>query len=305
MQTPEQPLVSVIIASYNHAPYIEASIRSVLEQSYPHIELLVIDDGSKDDSVERIRRLQAEHDFDFCVQKNQGLSRTLNAAIERARGSLIVPFGSDDIMLSGRIAQQVAYMWNKPEVGICGGNIQEIDEYGDKRGQPKALELRRLDFEDVFLDRKPGVPAPTLMFRREALAKVGGFDPEVRLEDLLIELKITRAGFFIDALPDVLALYRVHATNTYKNYRFMVDNVLKTYAQFADHPAYAEVCARFRNSMLLKCARTDRALAGELLRGLPVCCWNGKTLRGLWRMLARGRRDGGWTNAVLFFRRRD
>lgn len=287
-QATEGPQVSVIIASYNHAAYIEASIESVLAQTYRNIELLVIDDGSQDDSVERIQRLQARYGFDFRAQQNQGLSRTLNEAIARAKGSLIAPFGSDDIMLPERIAKQVAYLQDKPEVGICAGNIQEIDEHGALFRQAKTLPLRRLDFEDVFLYRKPGAPAPTLLFRREALEKVGGFDPQIRLEDLLIELKITHAGYYLDILPDVLAYYRVHATNTYKNYRFMVENVLKTYAQFADHPAYPKVCASFRNSMLLKCAGSDRALAGELLRDIPVRFWNGRTLRGLWQMLVSG-----------------
>lgn len=282
----EQPLVSVIIASYNHGPYIEASIASVLAQTYGNIELLVVDDGSSDDSVERIGKLQQEHGFDFLVQKNQGLSRTLNDSVARARGNLIVSFGSDDVMLPERLALQVAYMQGKPEVGICAGNIEEIDAQGVSRGTPRELPLRRLDFEDVFLNRKTGAPAPTLMFRREALEKVGGFDPQIRLEDLYIQLKVTRAGYFVDILGEVLALYRVHGTNTYKNYRFMVDNVLRTYAQFNDHPAYEEVCARFRNSMLLKCARTDRKLAFELLRQIPAKNWDSKTLRGLWRMLA-------------------
>lgn len=280
-----QPLVSVIIASYNHAPYIEASIESVLQQSYPNIELLVVDDGSRDDSVARIEALQKVHGFDFRVQANKGLSRTLNETIERARGSLIAPFGSDDIMLPQRIATQVAYMADKPEVGICAGAIQTIDADGRPGAKPRALPLRRLDFEDVFMDRKPGAPAPTLLFRREALERVGGFEPEVRLEDLMIELKITHAGYFIDILGEPLALYRVHDSNTYKNYRFMVDNVLKTYARFSDHPAYPEVCARFRNSMLLKCARSDRALAWALLREIPPRFWRWKTLRGLARML--------------------
>ncbi|MNF70074.1 putative teichuronic acid biosynthesis glycosyltransferase TuaG [compost metagenome] len=280
-----QPLVSVIIASYNHAPYIEASIESVLRQSYPNIELLVVDDGSRDDSVARIEALQKVHGFDFRVQANKGLSRTLNETIERAKGNLIAPFGSDDIMLPERIAKQVAYMADKPEVGICAGDIKTIDADGNPCGKPRALPLRRLDFEDVFRDRKPGAPAPTLLFRREALERVGGFEPEVRLEDLMIELKITHAGYFIDILGEPLALYRVHDSNTYKNYRFMADNVLKTYARFSDHPAYPEVCARFRNSMLLKCARTDRELARALLRDIPLRFWRLKTLRGLGRML--------------------
>lgn len=280
-----QPLVSVIIASYNHAPYIEASIESVLQQSYPNIELLVVDDGSRDDSVARIEALQKLHGFDFRVQANKGLTLTLNETIERARGSLIAPFGSDDIMLPQRIATQVAYMADKPEVGICAGGIHIIDADGKPRGKPRGLPLRRLSFDDVFMNRQPGAPAPTLLFRREALERVGGYEPDVRLEDLMIELKITRVGYFIDILPDLLALYRVHGNNTYKNYRFMVDNVLNTYSRFSDHPAYAEVCARFRNSMLLKCARTDSDLAWAVLREIPPRFWNWKTLRGVVRML--------------------
>lgn len=285
MADSSQPLVSVIIASYNHAPYIEASIDSVLQQSYPNIELLVVDDGSRDDSVARIEALQRVHGFDFRVQANKGLSHTLNEAIGRARGGLIAPFGSDDIMLPQRIATQVAYLNGKPEVGICAGGIQIIGADGKPSGKSSDSPSRRLNFEDVFLDRKPGAPAPTLLFRREALEQVGGFEPDVRLEDLMIELKITRAGYFIDVLGEPLALYRVHDSNTYKNYRFMVDNVLKTYARFSDHSAYPEVCARFRNSMLLKCARSDRELARALLSDIPWRYWNMKTLRGLWRLV--------------------
>lgn len=285
MSSNQQPLVSVIIASYNHAPYIEASILSVLAQSYPQIELLVVDDGSSDDSVARIEALQRMHSFDFRVQTNQGLSRTLNETIARAKGSLIAPFGSDDIMLPERLAIQVAHLAGRPEVGICAGAIRSIDASGLALGGERSLPERRLDFEDVFLHRKPGAPAPTLLFRRDVLEQVGGFDPQVRLEDLMIELKITRAGYVIDVLAEVLALYRVHGSNTYKNYRFMADNVLRTYARFSDHPAYAQVCANYRHSMLLKCARVDRELAWTMLRDIPPRFWRLKTLRGLVRML--------------------
>nr|WP_100549010.1 MULTISPECIES: glycosyltransferase [unclassified Pseudomonas] len=284
-----KPLVSVIIASYNHAPYIEASIRSVLAQSYPNIELLVVDDGSKDDSVERIRVLQAEYDFDFQQQSNQGLSRTLNVAIARAKGSIIVPFGSDDIMRPERIAKQVAYLHDKPEVGICSANIDFIDSQGnpfpDSEQKLRHLPFRRLDFDDLFLDRKPGPQAATLMFRREALEAVGGFDPEIRLEDVYICLKILRAGFYIDILGEVLADYRKHESNTYKHLRFMTENMLKTYACFSDHPSYEVVMRRYLVSMFLKASNRDKPLARELIRQIPVRYWNAKVVRGALRLL--------------------
>lgn len=285
--TDQQPVVTVIIASYNHAPYIEQSILSVLNQTYSNIELLVVDDGSSDDSVERIRRLQALHGFDFRVQQNQGLTNTLNGAIARAKGSLIVPFGSDDIMLPERIATQVAYLDGKPEVGICAGNIELIDSDGNlfpENRQRRDVPFRRLDFDDMFLERKPYPPAPTLMIRREALEKVGGFDPNIRLEDLLIELKITHAGYFIDGLNVVMARYRKHATNSYKNNRFMIDNILRTYALFSEHPLYEEVRYKFLSSMFLKVSNRDRKLARELLAQIPFKAWNKKTWRGLGRL---------------------
>jgi alpha-1,3-rhamnosyltransferase len=283
------PLVTVIIASYNHVGYIEASVSSVLTQTYGNIELLVVDDGSTDGSVELLEHLQALHGFDLKIQENRGLSRTLNETIARARGSLVVPFGSDDIMFPHRIATQVAYMEGKPEVGICSANIEIIDQDGNVMGgreqRKRHLPFRRLDFDDLFLDRKPGPMAATLMMRKEALAKAGGFDPDIRLEDLYIELKIARAGYFIDVLGEPLAQYRKHATNTYKNQRFMFDNVLRTYAVFNDHPGYEAVCMHFRNSMLLKCAKRDKKLTREILREIPLKWWNRKTLRGVWRML--------------------
>lgn len=279
-----EPLVSVVIASYNHAPFVEESIASVLAQTYPHIELLVVDDGSRDDSVWRIKRLQERHGFDFKVKSNQGLSRTLNETIARARGELLAPFGSDDVMLPNRLALQVRHMHDKPEVGICAGNIQQIDAAGLAIGQPRTFAPRRLNFDDIFLNRQPGAPAPTLLIRREAFEKVGGFDPDIRLEDALLELKITYAGYYIDVMAEVLARYRVHANNTYKDHRFMVDNMLRSYAQFSKHPAYEKVCADFRKSMLLKCARSDKPLARELLRQIPLAQWDAKTLRGILRL---------------------
>src|SRR5690606_15226135 len=102
---------------------------------------------SSDDSVALITRLQELHGFDFRAQVNQGLSRTLNEAIGRAQGSLIVPFGSDDIMRPQRIAAQVEYLQSKPEVGICAANVEIIDAQGqplpDNQQSQRDLPFRR------------------------------------------------------------------------------------------------------------------------------------------------------------------
>ncbi|WP_312140974.1 glycosyltransferase family 2 protein [Stutzerimonas nitrititolerans] len=282
--TSNRPLVSVLISSYNHGEYIEEAILSVLAQTYDNVELLVVDDGSSDDSADRIARLQAIHGFDFRVQANQGLSCSLNAMIARAKGNLIVPFGSDDIMLPDRLAKQVEYLEGKPDVGICAGNVKRIDAQGRPLARQPRYCARRLDFEDILLNRKPGAPAPTLIFRREALEAVGGFDPDIRLEDVYIELMITRHGYHIDVMGDVLACYRVHPNNTYKRHRFMVDSMLATLERFSDHPRYAEARAVYLNSMLLKTAKQDAELSRWILAQLPFSAWRLKTIRGVLRL---------------------
>jgi alpha-1,3-rhamnosyltransferase len=277
------------MSCYNHAPYVAEAIESVLAQDYPHIELLVIDDGSSDDSVARIQALADVHGFDFRAQSNQGLTRTYNAALARARGSLIVFFGTDDIMLPGRIAAQVAYLAKHPATGIVGGNSEFIDSHGhplpdDRQNQRNIGEVERLGFDDIFIPNKSLVPQiVTQMFRKSVLDEAGGFNPDISLEDLYIQLKITRAGHTIDRMPMLLARYRIHATNTYKNTRLMGESFLATYAEYADHPDYEKVRARLINSWFLKASDRDRAFARELLVQLPVWHWNSKTLRGLIR----------------------
>ena len=281
-----QTLVTVIISSYNHASYIEQSILSVLAQTYPHVELLVVDDGSTDDSVKKIEALQVIHGFDFRVQENKGLTRTLNETIARAKGEFVAPFGSDDIMFRDRLSMQMNHIIDKPEVGMCAGNIELMNADGTPcpfREEQSDPSFRRLDFDDVFLERKPFAPAPTMLIRKEAFEKVGGFNPDIRLEDLYIQLKITHAGYYIDALDARMARYRKHETNTYKNIRFMTQSILRIYQDYADHPAYEQVRFRFLNSMLVKASRRDKKLAKELIDQIPLRAWNRRTFASLLR----------------------
>jgi alpha-1,3-rhamnosyltransferase len=285
---PERPVVDVLISSYNHAPFVEEAILSVLRQTYPRVCLSVVDDGSSDASVPLIRALSERYGFSFETQGNRGLCPTLNHMIARTEGSYIVPFGSDDVMLPDRLEIQVAHMQGHPEAGVCGGDIELIDAEDRPLPRKGPRRARRLDFDDILLGRQPGVPAPTLMIRRGALDAAGGIDSSIGLEDLQIVLKIARAGYAVDVLDTVLARYRVHRENTYKNYRHMIASVLRTYALFEDYPLIEKAKAMFLSRMVVKLADKDKALAWETLRRIPLRSWNRKTWKGVARLLLSG-----------------
>lgn len=280
-----QPLVTVVIASYNHEAYIADSINSVLRQTYKNVELIVIDDGSTDGSVPIIQGLKEQHGFEFEVQSNAGLSATLNKAIAKSRGQYFVPFGSDDIMLNDRLEKQVAYMGANRHLAVCGGNILKINESGKVLEKQKTNPETELDFDDIFLDKKPGLPAPTLFFKRDVLNEVGGFDPDIRLEDLYIQLAISKKGYRLGYLTDILAYYRVHSHNTYKNLKFMHDNVIETYQKFRDDPNYETVKNKFLNSLLIKAVKTDKQYGFEVLKEIPLRAYNLKTIRGILKLI--------------------
>lgn len=282
---PNSPLVTIVISCYNHEHYISSSILSALQQTYDNIELLIFDDGSKDKSVDIIRDLQKNHQFHFDSQVNIGLNNTLNKALTMAKGKYFVPFGSDDIMLLDRIEKQVAYMEENPDISICAGNILKINEHGKICKKQKFMHAHQQNFEKIYTSRGSSAPAPTLFFRTDLVRKTGGFHPNIALEDLYIKLKITEKFGNLGVINDLLAYYRTHTNNTYKNFDYMINNVLSTYKEFSDQAQYQQVKHEFLNSMLLKAAKTNRAYARKILKRIPLVQFNSKTIRALLYMI--------------------
>ncbi|MGA6331370.1 glycosyltransferase family 2 protein, partial [Acinetobacter baumannii] len=104
----KQPLVSIVIPCYNHANFVQDCIQSVIAQTYQNIELIIIDDGSKDGSVEKIQEFIGECEkrfvrFEFRNRPNKGLSATLNEALEWCQGEYFSAIASDDMMLNDKI----------------------------------------------------------------------------------------------------------------------------------------------------------------------------------------------------------
>ena len=211
-----QPLVSVVIPCYNHEKYVKECISSVIDQDYRNIELIIIDDGSTDNSVEKIKELidvceQRFVRFEFRVRPNCGLCETLNEGIEWSRGEFYSTIASDDILKSKKTSIQVEYLINKPSCVAVFGNVDIISSEGDLLRSVNT-SLNSYEFNDIFFHRHR-LPAPTQMIRLDALRKTGGYPAGLAIEDFYMWLKLSNSGGSLDKLETSLASYRRHEGN--------------------------------------------------------------------------------------------
>lgn len=166
------PLVSIVTPSYNQAAYLEATLRSVLEQDYPRLEYLVVDGGSTDGSVEIIQEY-ADRLAWWVSEKDRGQTDALNKGFARARGDILAWLNSDDTYNPGAISEAVAFMQANPETGLVYGEADYIDEQGRVIGRFPAAQTdyRRLRRGYVH------VPQQSAFFRGDLWRQVGPLDP--------------------------------------------------------------------------------------------------------------------------------
>ena len=169
------PSVSVVCSVRDGARFLEPALRSVLTQSYRDFELIVIDDGSTDDTSEILERIAAEDPRVRTVhQPHAGLTRSLNTGLGLARGALVARQDADDISLPHRFADQVRFLQARPEHLVVGTRYETIDETGKvkRRHRPPLLDFRiRLQ-----LLTANALAHSSVMFRREVILELGGYD---------------------------------------------------------------------------------------------------------------------------------
>jgi len=280
-----EPLVSVVISCFNHEDYIEASILSVLNQSYKNIELIVFDDGSVDSSVSIIAALSKRHGFFFRSQENIGYTATLNKSIKLCKGKYIAFLGSDDLFFEEKIEKQVQFMECRSDIAVCGGNMVHIDGSGRVLEKQKKNPYSEVDFITIFNNRKAGPPASSAMIRTDVLREVGGYDPTIGLEDLYIWMKITYHGYKLAILDDDLIFYRKHGLNASKQYKFMSDSIIEIYDQYSSEKDYQVAINKVLISMFLKTAKLDRRYALNLLKRISPRFYSFKVLRGIFALI--------------------
>lgn len=236
------PLVSIVIPCYNHERFVQDSIQSVIDQTYDHIELIIIDDGSKDGSVAKIQEMvdiceQRFSRFEFRHRDNIGLSATLNEALEWCRGQYYSALASDDQILPDKTKYQIEFLENNQDIAAVFGGVQLIDE-NNIRLDKIISKTRSYDFKDILM-HKHDLPAPTQMIRMKDIKKVGGHDSSLYIEDWYMWLKLSQHhGIFY--INQVFALYRHHDNNNSKNFEKMHEARIEILSLFKDSDFYEE-----------------------------------------------------------------
>jgi len=209
------PLVSVIIPSYNHERFVEQSILSVFQQTYPNIEVLVIDDGSSDRSVEIIEKLKAVYNFQFIKRENRGTSKTLNEAFNLVNGEYVCFLASDDYYSADKIQMQVEYYEKNQGFGFIHSGCIVVDQAGNELH--RSMTKGRTEFSgDVFDLLLEGcfVSAATVMIKRSVVDDIGMFDENIKTEDWDYWLRIARK-YKVGFQEQLFVYYRQHGNNTY------------------------------------------------------------------------------------------
>lgn len=267
MEKNNQPLVSVVIPCYNHENFVQDCIQSVIDQTYENIELIIIDDGSKDNSVGVIQKLlpiceERFSRFEFRTRSNKGLSATLNEAIKWCKGDYFSIIASDDIMLERKTAIQVDFLERDLHTVALFGSADYIDENNNIKAQ-NSLKEKEYIFDKIFLNECPFF-APTQMLRMSTLLKIGGFDEDILVEDWYMWLKMAEEGR-VYCISEKLAKYRIHSNNSTKNAKFIYDNNLKTLNYYRGHRLYSKAYNKIRWIYVTWTGQVDKRKSVELM----------------------------------------
>lgn len=198
------PLVSVVIPTYNAGQFLRQAIESVLFQTYPRIELLVLDDGSTDDT-RKILDSYGER-FRWESHANMGQAATLNKGWGLARGEILSYLSADDALKPEAVKAAIEFLRNNPDAVMVYGDYELIDVDGKLMRPVVAPEF---DY-GAMVGEIVVQPGPGVFFRQEAFAGAGGWDPALRqIPDYDFWLRLGAVGPF-RRVPEVLAEYRVH-----------------------------------------------------------------------------------------------
>ena len=250
--------MSAVVPVRNGSAYVAEAIHSILSQTRPPIECLVIDDGSTDDTAEVVRRFG--HEVAYVRQDHMGVSSARNRGVALARGTLVAFLDHDDMWLPTKLERQVEALADRSAaIALCAMDV--VDERGTVLRTVRLRPRQDLITGMLTFDGTETVScSSTGVMRREELLKIGGFDPALSVSadwDLLFRMALTGNVAYVD---ESLVRYRVHGANMSGDIAAMERDMTFAFAKaFADPRLPAALRERKRQAY----ARLYRMLAGS------------------------------------------
>jgi glycosyltransferase involved in cell wall biosynthesis len=233
------PRVSVIIPNYNYGRYLSAAIDSVLGQTYSHLEVIVVDDGSTDGSEAVLRGYEGR--VSWFQQRNQGVSAARNRGIQESRGELIAFLDADDVWHPQKIERQIAVLQD-PAVGIVCTGLQYISTSGQSLGTNLCGGRGRVLHEFALL-RKTVVLAggSSVLVRKECFTRAGLFDAELSTSADWDMWRRIACYYDIEVVREPLISYRLHSSAMHRDVGLMERDMLRAFAKMFADPAASRI----------------------------------------------------------------
>ncbi|MCA4898111.1 MAG: glycosyltransferase family 2 protein, partial [Bacteroidota bacterium] len=196
------PLVTVLCLCYNHARFVAEAIDSVFAQTYQPIQLIVVDDGSADNSAQVIEQMLRDHSDVLFLKHthNQGYCASLNEALKHAKGEFIIDLSGDDVLLPQRVSSGVVELNRSGErYGVSFSDAILITELGETMGLHSAnFPHAAIPTGDIYAEliNRYFICPPTLMFRRSVIERIGGYDESLAFEDFDFLIRASRDFYF-------------------------------------------------------------------------------------------------------------
>jgi glycosyltransferase involved in cell wall biosynthesis len=226
-------LVSVIVPSYNMAHFLPQAVQSALNQSYANLEVLIVDDGSTDDTAKVVRQWEGNPRVRVHRQANGGLSHARNQGIALTRGPFIALLDADDTWATEKIAWQMRLFAGRPEVGVVYSDFALMDREG-KALSRGPMHMHRGWVSGALLIEN-FVPASAAVARRECFERYGGFDTNLRTgEDYDMWLRLS-PHYQFDFVPEPAIRYRIWGGQMSKDYRARYETGIRTMERFLNN----------------------------------------------------------------------